>query len=317
MTCLIRSLIVTIALLIAVPSLSQDTGGAKVELMALVDDLSRQELFSKVIAAELSQPNSSLTEFPIPADFFFPQDARFDKIANKERDNVIFGIDISHHTNAKLDLSLLKLQKVDFVYAKATQGVGFKDPKFGSYWTALAKLPETAKPLRGAYHFLSANAPGRNQADTFVDFLLSNGGWLKDDMPPCLDLEWDVVSGNPDQWQGKSPDEIMSNVRAWLERVKERTGRTPAIYTARAWWRERNIPESAFSGLDEYPIWIADYSKSHKATEKPAVINGRSQDLWQFADNARLTTGYPGGTLDANVFYGTLTQFKQKFGLPN
>jgi lysozyme len=104
-------------------------------------------------------------------------------------------------------------------------------------------------------------------------------------------------------------------VHAWLDRTKELTGRTPMIYTALAWWSDRKIPEADFDQFKEYPIWIADYSKSHKATEMPGIINKRKQTLWQFADDAKLTVGFKEG-LDANLFYGTRADFNKAFGLP-
>jgi lysozyme len=282
------------------------------ELADLDNDYSRQQLFSRVIAAEAPEPSDAV-KFPIPPDFYFPNDAVFDSIANVERKDVVFGIDVSHHTDKKLDLSLLKMQKVDFVYAKATQGTGFKDSRFAYYWSSLAALPENKRPMRGAYHFLSAGVSGRDQADSFLRFVEANGGWKNDDLPPCLDLEWDVSSNSADRWQGISPDEILSNVKAWLTRVEERTGRIPMIYTARSWWKERGIAEARISEFERHPIWIADYSKSHKATEKPSLINGRQQHIWQFADNARLKLGYAGGTMDANIFYGSLKNLAEKY----
>ena len=134
-------------------------------------------------------------------------------------------------------------------------------------------------------------------------------------MPPCLDLEWDVAPNNRDRWKGQSPDKILGSAIAWLRKTRELTGRTPLVYTARSWWLERGIPESTFEALKDYPIWIADYSRSHKGLEKPAIINGRTQSLWQFADDAKLITGYPGGRLDANIFYGSQEDFNREFGL--
>jgi len=253
----------------------------------------------------------------MPKKFSFPADAQRDTIRNVARNNVLFGIDVSHHDHDELPLGTLREQKVDFVYAKATQGVKFKDPTFAYYWKNLGDLKSSQRPLRGAYHFLTALDDGKEQAERFVEYVNLHGGIKNDDMPPCLDLEWDVPPGNPnkDRWSGQLPDKILGSVIAWLEKTKELTGRTPLVYTSAAWWHDR-IPEEKFVALKDYPIWIADYSKSGKATEKPAVINGRTQSLWQFADDAILNNGYP-GKLDANIFYGSREAFNQEFGLPH
>ncbi len=87
------------------------------------------------------------------------------------------------------------------------------------------------------------------------------------------------------------------------------------IYTALSWWHDRNIPVDKIELFKDYTVWIADYSKSHKAAEKPATISNRKQDLWQFAEDAKLSTGYASG-VDANIYYGKFEQFKTDFGLP-
>ena len=213
---------------------------------------------------------------------------------------------------------MLRLQKVDFVYAKATQGAGRKDTAFPEFWNNLANVADKQKPFRGAYHFLSAHEDGKTQAERFVAYVNLHGGFKKDDMPPCVDLEWDCIGKTCDRdhdcWKDVSTEDILATLTAWLKRVKELTGRTPLVYTARRWWHDRGIPESKFATLDGYPIWVADYSRSNKATETPAVINNRKQDLWQFADNGQLVAGYK-GKIDSSVFYGSEEEFEKAFGI--
>ena len=115
--------------------------------------------------------------------FKFPEDAFKDE--DKPRANSIFGIDISHYTGRNFSFDSLRAQNVRFVYAKATQGVRYKDDLFGLYWQALNDLPAEKKVLRGAYHFLSSSADGAAQADTFLSFLEKNGGLKVADMPAC------------------------------------------------------------------------------------------------------------------------------------
>lgn len=292
---------------------------------ALTDDYSRQMLFdTDIVAAKLkdeaTQPNSSApTDLAIPKDFVFPDDARFDKILKKDRVDSLFGVDISHYTGSKIKFDNLRLQRVLFVYAKATQGIGSKDALFGGYWSSLATyaaLPPDQRLYRGAYHFLTAADPGTDQAGRFVDYVELHGGFKADDMPPCLDLEWDRTATNPDRWKGTSPDAILQKAMDWLKEVERRTHRKPMIYTAAAFWKDRGIPLEKIALFKDYPIWVADYSTSHKASEKPSTIADRKQDMWQFAEDAKLSTGYPGGLLDANIYYGTFDQFKKDFGLP-
>jgi lysozyme len=304
------------------PGRAQTPGAAPSESSwsELSDDASRQSLFQdNVVPAKLAEQEASGTntvELAIPKDFIFPDDAKFDKILNKNRENSIFGIDISHYTGPNFRFENLRLQRVLFVYAKATQGVAFKDALFADYWTKLAALPANQRVYRGAYHFLTAADPAVAQAGRFVDYVELHGGFKPDDMPPCLDLEWDRTLTNPDRWKGQSPDEIIQKALDWLKEVERRTGRKPMVYTALSWWHDRGVPIEKIKLFKDYTIWVADYSGSHKASEKPSTIGDRKQDLWQFAEDAKLTTGHPNGSVDANIYYGTIDQFKKDFALP-
>ena len=72
-------------------------------------------------------------------------------------------------------------------------------------------------------HLLSASADGATQADTFLSFLEKNGGLKGADMPPVVDLEWDITqSDRKDRWQSHSPEEIIDITLAWLKRVERK-----------------------------------------------------------------------------------------------
>ena len=284
------------------------------ELTPLTDDLSRADLFKLVIAAaekENPTPGGVRRSLYQKKVFKFPEDALRDE--GNPRANSTFGIDISHYTGRNFSFDSLREQNVRFVYAKATQGVRYKDDLFGPYWQALNDLPAEKRVLRGAYHFLSSSADGASQADTFLNVLEKNGGLKVTDMPPVVDLEWDITqSDRNDRWQSHTPDEIIDITLAWLKRVEEKTGRIPIVYTARTWWRERQIPEESFDKLSHYKVWIADYSRSARATETPPTINHSRWNLWQFSESAELSEGYS-GPVDANIYKGTEEQFATDF----
>lgn len=317
--------LVTIATLAAAtcvasaPLKAQDPGqSGEASWVALDDDASRAALFDDLIVparveADVKDPNKPI-DLAIPKVFYFPNDARTDVILGKPRENAIFGIDLSHYTKQNLNLGLLRLQEVRFVYVKATQGVRFKDGLFGYFWSKLHALEAERALSVGAYHFLTAGTSGKDQAQRFLDFLQLHGGLKPGDMPPCLDLEWDRTSDNPDRWQGVSKEEAVENAVAWLEHVEQKTGRRPLLYTAKSWLDGRGIGGELLARLTRYPIWIADYSNSHKAIEKPSVPAGVKPVLWQFTSDARLTAGYQGG-MDANIFYGSEADFAKQFAL--
>ena len=262
---------------------------------------------------------SPLTEDFTPADlsslhkrpFRFPRDTLDSD--GRPRANLIFGLDISHYNGRNFRFDTLREQNVRFVYAKATQGVSYKDDLFGLYWRALSEVPAEKRVFRGAYHFLSSDADGAAQADTFLSFLENNGGLKENDMPPVVDLEWDVTqSDRNDRWQSHRPDDIIDTTLAWLKRVEEKTGRIPIVSTARSWWLERGIPEESFNKLSHYKLWIVDYSHYAPATETPPTINHSRLHLWAFSDTAELSQGYD-GPLDATVYKGTEERFLADF----
>jgi lysozyme len=305
------------------PALSQQSSGTMTETdwAPLPDDysvdFSRKKLFKDAVvpvaldekAEEIaSQPVTSLA---IPKDFVFPDDAIFDKIKNTRRSPSQFVIDVSHYTGDDIDFSTLRVQHVVAVYAKATQGTGYRDDHFKLYWAKLASLQDQQSLRRGAYHFLSANADARQQAESFLNYVQLQGGFKRGDLPPCVDFEWDRTRTNPDQWTGHSGDEMVQKLKIWLDVVADRTKRVPIIYTAQSFLAQHAL-EGKFTEFSEYPIWIADYSISHKAVEKPAVPLHRQPLLWQFASDTHLTTGYD-DELDASIFYGSLDQFNSSF----
>ena len=297
---------------------------AQEEWQSITDDVSRSELFATGIRPGAEPMDPSQQSFALNGPFVFPYNARID--LGVRRTNSIFGIDVSHHNSAdprctapvdphrEIDFGTLRLQEVRFVYVKASQGVGYRDCRFVEYWKSLGELPDHGRVLRGAYHFLSASRDGADQAATYVRLINQNGGFLPTDMPPAVDLEWDKASTDgPDRWTGKTPREIIDSALAWLRAVEAASGRKPVIYTARAWWRERGIPESMFAEFDSYVLWIADYKQSRRAVEAPATPGAARWGMWQFAEDARVQ-GHGRG-LDASIFKGTEEEFIHQMGL--
>jgi lysozyme len=288
-------------------------------LTDLTNDVSRAELFQLVIDAANAQsplPPGGAQSFNLWGPFSFPTDATYDLVAGKPRTNSIFGIDISHYTPDGLPLQDLSQWKATFAYAKATQGTTFKDGKFAGYWKALGQLTGGARVHRGAYHFLASDVheSGMDQAKTFVAFLAQNGGLKPTDMPPALDLEWDIASqGAPDRWAGQDPDQIVDKVIEFMTYVQQQTHRTPMLYTAAAWWRSINGQAKA-ARLNAYKLWVADYSKTSRGVEVPTVPPGTQAALWQFTSSARLPGGYQ-GTLDANIYKKAEADFYTDFGV--
>jgi lysozyme len=278
-------------------------------------NFSRGHLFQRVITAKKLEPPSATTEpVPLPGSFHFPTNVICDD--GTPRYNSFFGIDVSHYTPPDIDFSMLREQGISFVYLKATQGLHVKDGRFAEFCGRLKELRPDQQVLKGAYHFLSSQGDGVTQADTFCDFVEQYGDFGADDLPPVMDLEWDVVTAEgPDRWETLHAQEIVRMALAFLARVQTRTQKVPMIYTTVSWWNERKIPLALFDNFKAHPLWIADYSKSSRAIEHPTQFPESTSSLWQFAANARLARGCA-GELDANIFRGSREEFKALFGVP-
>lgn len=296
------------------------TGGAvksAAPLQELTTQPSRKALY-KLIAADHKQTTKpsdrSLEIFSLYGPFAFPTDALFDVNEKKPRENAIFGVDLSHYTPDDFPIESLRKREVMFAYLKATQGTGFQDGKFASFWTRLGKLPPGQQVHRGAYHFLSAAQNGADQAAAFVDFLALQGGLQATDLPPVMDLEWDKEHvDSPDRWAALTPDQIVATTRAWLTAVRQKTGRQPMIYTSWAWWKGR-IGAERLQEFADTPLWFADYSESARAIEVPTLPAGAQWTLWQFTESATMAAGYD-GDFDANIFKGSTAQFYQRMNV--
>ncbi|MER9018781.1 GH25 family lysozyme [Mesorhizobium sp. M0898] len=293
------------------------------ELADLIDEPSRSDLFELVIAADVKE-NGPLTtqqvgEFDLRGPFTYPEDADIDRSTGLPREKSIFCVDVSHHQGRDIRFDLFRDQRIRCVYVKASQGIRFKDPLFASNWRSLETLSGQNKVLRGAYHFLSADGDPGKQADNYLRLLAKHGPLRADDLPPVLDLEWDIgVRGGADRWQSDrysaDPDQIIQNALIWLQKVESETGKTPMVYTARAWWREAIGPEAKISAFEHYHLWIADYSRSSAAVELPKVPANADWHLWQFTDRAYLREGFD-RPVDSNIYKGTEADFLREFGL--
>jgi lysozyme len=298
------------------------TSAAALGLTNLTNDLSRKDLFVYIRnAADASddpkKSNDEVQFFNLYGTFRFPIDAQIDVTKKGQpREDSIFGVDISHHNSAAFPIEQLSMREVRFVYMKATQGTRFLDPVFANFWLRAGSLPKGSQVHRGAYHFLTSGDPkvaaadwGRAQAETFVKVIKANGGLLPTDMPPVVDVEWDKATKNgPDRWKNREPGQIIAMVNAYITHVKAELKRTPMIYTAQSWWRERIGSESQFSALSGYPLWIADYSRTSRAVEIPKTINGAPWVLWQYTDGAEMMNGF-NRPFDSNIFKGKNSAF--------
>lgn len=189
----------------------------------------------------------------------------------------IHGIDVSRH-NDRINWERVREMEADgvrlqFVFIKATEGATLADKHFGKNWREAKK----SALRRGAYHFYHPTRDPLKQANNFIRTVdLSEG-----DFVPVVDFE--VINGQSDET-------IINGLRLWLETVEEHYHARPMIYT------NGNLYKRYIKGnLDEYPLWIADYSAKH-------LRNYNADKLYLWQHNQSGWVHGIRGQVDFNVF---------------
>jgi GH25 family lysozyme M1 (1,4-beta-N-acetylmuramidase) len=201
----------------------------------------------------------------------------------KPKSKLLTGLDVSHH-NGDIDYRAAKKAGHRFVFIKATQDIDFVDPMFP---TNVAKARDAGLAI-GAYHFFDYTLDGREQADHFLDRVESANG-IDDALPPVVDVEcWAPI--------GSSIHAVSTaRLRDFVERVYQRTGRWPLVYTSVFMWRE--VVGNA-DGFEQLPMWAACWDCDLPISIAPGW------DEWTFWQEG--LTRIPGvGRLDGNYFVGT------------
>jgi GH25 family lysozyme M1 (1,4-beta-N-acetylmuramidase) len=193
------------------------------------------------------------------------------------------GLDVSHWQGT-IDWAQVRAAGKTFVFAKATEGTSFLDDKY-----ARNKAGAMGQGiLFGAYHFAR---PGANDPVKEADWFVNNMGLQHGMMIPAMDLE---VTG------GLGPTALTTWTKAWLQRVADRTGVKPLIYTSPSFWRS-NLNDSRWFADNGYSVlWVA-----HWNVTSPSVPGsnwgGHSWTFWQYTSDGTV----PGisGRVDLNRYH--------------
>jgi len=186
-------------------------------------------------------------------------------MANPDTKNMPKGIDVSH-AQGTINWQLIPNGQVHFVFIKATEATSFVDPLFHRNWQG-AKDRGIAV---GAYHFFRSNHSGKEQAEHFLQQVLTTG-WTTMDLPLVVDIETsDGVTG----------EEMSSEVEAFLDTIFTQTQQKAMIYTNPAFW-DSHIP----TDFANYPLWVADWAQ----TNVPKLPKGWSNwQYWQTSDRGSI-----------------------------
>jgi GH25 family lysozyme M1 (1,4-beta-N-acetylmuramidase) len=192
------------------------------------------------------------------------------------------GIDVSSH-QGDVDWPHWWGQGVRFAYVKATEGTGYRNPKYGQQFTGSHQVGM----VRGAYHFaLPDRSDGAAQAHYFVD---NGGGWIPDGatLPGALDVEYNPYG---DTCYGLAPEAMVRWIGQFSETYHARTGRWPVIYTSTLWWDKCTGRLGDFTATN--PVWVARYADSVGPLPHRWTVHA----IWQHSSTP----------IDQNLFNGTM-----------
>jgi hypothetical protein len=160
------------------------------------------------------------------------------------------------------------------------------------------------------------------QAQKVLWRLAALGGYNEMDLPYALDLENNCVQyDNSNCVKYASKQTVTLWAKTFLAIVKEKTGRTPILYSYPAFLENAMVRDKE---LAQYPLWLAQYGiDPADPIAQPGLkpggcyvhswtsINCSSEwIIWQYSScGIAPKYGVPGNRLDLNVFRGTQDEF--------
>jgi GH25 family lysozyme M1 (1,4-beta-N-acetylmuramidase) len=198
------------------------------------------------------------------------------------------GIDVSHWQNT-IDWTAVRAAGKKFTYIKASESTDFVDPLYATN----RSRAKAAGLLVGAYHFAQPSTGAGDavaEADHYVDTATPASG----DLLPVLDLE---RSG------GLSQTALTAWVRAYLDRVYQRTGARAVIYCSPSFWKTY-LGDTTWFAVNGYTVlWVAHWTTGSAPTVPGGAWGGNNWTFWQYTSDGTV----PGisGRVDLNRYNGT------------
>ena len=205
------------------------------------------------------------------------------------------GVDVSkwqHPSPNSIDWKTAAEGGKEFTFIKATEGTSPGNEHLDND----VEGARAAGMHIGLYHKARPAMDATAQADAFAEAVLDVGG---EQLPPVLDFELE---------EGKNAEQLATWVQEFMDRLEDKTGRTPIMYTYKSFWMVQMENTKKFS---EYPLWLAEY-RQQEPTE-PQIGGWDSFTFWQYAGNDGKADGFP-TPVDLNVFNGSKSELDQMVG---
>jgi GH25 family lysozyme M1 (1,4-beta-N-acetylmuramidase) len=246
----------------------------------------------------------------------------------------IHGADISrwqHPNDAPIEFTKMHAAGMRFVMIKASDTRDDADALSLKYVIMDRSAAQAAGLYTGFYHYavlpnVKTNEQviidAQTQAQKVVWRIGALGGFNERDLPYALDLENNCVSASGKTCTRYLPKaQITLWAKTFLKIVKEKTGRTPIIYSYPSFLEGAMVRDDE---LRQYPLWLAQYAiDPADPIAQPGLKEGgcyvhswttancSSQwIIWQYSScGIAPKYGVPGSRLDLNVFRGTPSTF--------
>ncbi len=196
----------------------------------------------------------------------------------------VAGIDVSGH-QGNVDWPYWWGQGKRFVWVKATEGTGYRNPYFAQQYNGSYNQGF----IRGAYHFA---LPDRSSGATQANFFSNNGGgWSGDGktLPGALDMEYNPYGAT---CYGLTKSQMTAWIRDFSNTYKARWNKYPAIYTSTSWWN--TCVGSSFGTTN--PLWVARYA----STVGTLPVGWSYYTVWQYSSSP----------IDQNSFNGDYSRLQ-------
>jgi len=201
----------------------------------------------------------------------------------------LFPVTCAFAGNAVVNLSHYDLMRVDFVAMKSEGVVGVIHeatfPRFQRDWRYLERQAEASQVglLWGAYHFGDGTNPIQ-QADHFLSVVASGHQPLKVADDPEKKRNGVLLVLDFENNHYRSGNMSVAQATAFVQRIKERTGKYPGIYGSENKLRQMfyGLNPSEREILSNCWLWVANYHA------QPRGISPWGQwDLWQYCGDGK------------------------------
>ena len=208
--------------------------------------------------------------------------------AEKPASSLTEGIDVSHWQGT-IDWAKVRAAGKKFAFIKASEHTSFVDNK---YQTNRSNAKAAGLKV-GAYHFARPDL-GTTDAYAEADHFMKTAAWKSGELRPVLDLE---------DTGGLSSSALQTWVKAFLQRIYDRTGERAIIYVSPSFWTTKMGNSTWFAKNGYDVLWIAHWTTGSSPSTPAENWGGKGWTFWQYTSDGSVSG--ISGRVDLNRYKGT------------